>query len=445
MKLSQTNRLNNIPRVTTQPVTAPLSTTTTCNQARNKSYGSTGSDVLPDEPAVPVEVMVAGSLAIDTACDFKALPETISSLTPQIATSNPASMKQSLGGVATNVATAIHLLGSSVRLCSGVGNDLLGSSALALLLDRGLSAHGVIKVPQSCTSQYVAVNGSNKDLVFGMADMKIMQELGNEFDGFFTPQIELCRPSWLVLDANWDSSTLGRWIQRARRVGAKIAFEPVSITKSGRLFDQQAKLGTVLEKASISLCSPNKLELAAMYHTAARTGMFESDAWWDCINALNMSSSEERSRMVHMTSSDLVNQGIPQQSIQLLPYVSTLLVKLGSEGVLLTQLLRPDDPRLTDPTTASFILARGKGDDDDAMIGGLYMRLFPAVECVPPNDIISVNGVGDTFLGVLMAGLSRSNPRPIEELIDVAQQGAIMTLRHNEAVNPAVASLKSRL
>jgi len=37
--------------------------------------------------------------------------------------------------------------------------------------------------------------------------------------------------------------------------------------------------------------------------------------------------------------------------------------------------------------------------------GGVYMRLFPPVEVV--EDIVSVNGVGDTFLGVLVVGLAK--------------------------------------
>ena len=70
----------------------------------------------------------------------------------------------------------------------------------------------------------------------------------------------------------------------------------------------------------------------------------------------------------------------------------------------------------------------------------MYMRLFPAVEQVPPEDVVSVNGVGDTFLGVLIAGLAKDVPLD-EGLINIAQRGAVMTLKSKEAVAPRVEDL----
>lgn len=68
------------------------------------------------------------------------------------------------------------------------------------------------------------------------------------------------------------------------------------------------------------------------------------------------------------------------------------------------------------------------------------MRLFPAAEVV--EDVVSVNGVGDTFLGVLVAGLA-SGFKLDEDLIHAAQRGAVMTLRSHQAVSPAIEGLIS--
>ena len=394
-------------------------------------------------PTVRVDVLVAGSMAIDTHCDYAPSKTSSDLILPQAATSNPASITQNLGGVATNVATALHFLGTSVHLCSAVGGDILGSSARSFLADRNIESGGIITIPHRRTAQYISINDSRKDLVLGMADMNIMEQSGDQFPTFYKKQMELCKPSWLVLDANWDVLTLTRWIEEARSVGAKIAFEPVSTAKSQRLFGTEIKLGTVTQQTSISLSTPNSLELAEMHDAASKAEMFESDEWWRCINALGMSNSGERSRLVHITSEKLVDRGIPQRSMQLLPYIPTLLVKLGSEGVLLTQLLNPKDRRLTDPEAAPHILARGRGND--TIIGGVYMRLFPPAEVVANGHIRSVNGVGDTFMGVIIAGLSRQDPKPVDELIDIAQRGAIMTLKHEKAVSPEIASLKALL
>jgi pseudouridine-5'-phosphate glycosidase/pseudouridine kinase len=66
------------------------------------------------------------------------------------------------------------------------------------------------------------------------------------------------------------------------------------------------------------------------------------------------------------------------------------------------------------------------------------MRLFPPVEIV--DDVVSVNGVGDTFLGVLVAGLAKGLELN-EGLINVAQRGAVMTLRSKESVSPQLEEL----
>jgi len=69
------------------------------------------------------------------------------------------------------------------------------------------------------------------------------------------------------------------------------------------------------------------------------------------------------------------------------------------------------------------------------------MRLFPPTEVPQDSEILSVNGVGDTFLGALIASTVKSE-REIDELVDFAQKAATLTLKSREAVNPALASLK---
>ena len=69
------------------------------------------------------------------------------------------------------------------------------------------------------------------------------------------------------------------------------------------------------------------------------------------------------------------------------------------------------------------------------------MRLFPPVEHV--EDIVSVNGVGDTFLGVMVSGLAQGGR--VDKLVDVAQRGAVYTLKCAESVSKDVSKLESDL
>lgn len=390
------------------------------------------------------DVIVAGSLAIDLSCDYVPANTSAPSHQPQLRTSNPASIQQSLGGVGQNIATALHYLKTSVRLCSSVADDIAGSTALRMLADQGLQTSGVQKLTTGFrTAQYIAINDAHKSLVLAMADMEILEDPDGDFNSLWKPQVEACKPKWLVIDANWAPAVLRKWIEVARDLGAKVAYEPVSVMKSRRIFSAKHPNLTTIPNNSISLATPNALELASMHEAATNAGLFEQGHWWNTIDSIGLPSSGSRDKLVSMTSGALVDQGVPQQSIRLLPFIPTILTTLGQQGVLMTQMLRPGDSRLTSPTSAPYILSRSTDGSDS--VGGVYMRLFPPVERVQNHHIVSVNGVGDTFLGVIIAGLVKEKPKALEELVDVAQKGSVMTLKSKEAVSPKISTLYSAL
>jgi len=119
--------------------------------------------------------------------------------------------------------------------------------------------------------------------------------------------------------------------------------------------------------------------------------------------------------------------------MQLLPFIPRLITKLGADGILLAEILPPSDPRLTDPDVARYIVSRCTNESED--IGCVYLRHFPVPKVIGEEEVVSVNGVGDTFLGVLVTGLARGVPLG-EDLINVAQRAAGLTLRSKEAVSP---------
>ena len=392
-----------------------------------------------------MDVLIAGALAIDLSCDFIGSGNVRNAVNPHLATSNPALITQNLGGVGQNIATALHYLDTPTRLCSIVGDDVAGASAFAMLSERGLSTSGIqLTKNGSRTAQYVAINNSQKDLFLAMADMRIL-EGQLDFDSW-KAHVTACRPKWLVVDANWDSTTLQKWIIAGKASGAKVAYEPVSVAKSQRLFapnkGEERRLGTIPYHA-VDLASPNRLELASMYAAAREEGLFEREDWWQIVDTMGFSSSGSREKLIAVSNIELVDEGIPQQSIQLLPFIPTIVTKLGHQGVLLTRLLPPGDSQLTSRNAAPYILSRSH--HNEGTVGGVFMRLFPAVELLPEDEIISVNGVGDTFLGTLIAGLARDNSKKrvdLVDIIDIAQRGSVMSLKSKEAVSPEIGTLR---
>ncbi|KAL4960967.1 pseudouridine-5'-phosphate glycosidase/carbohydrate kinase family protein [Aspergillus stella-maris] len=417
------------------------------DQAASENKLAPHIEIKPAAAVEKADILVAGSLAIDLACDYV---QAAGQTAPVLRTSNPAIIGQSLGGVGHNVAFASRSLGSSVMFCSVVGDDLSGRAALASLQQEGLPASGV-KVLQPAsgarTAQYVAVNDATKDLHVAMADMGILHLPAETFgfDNFWKPIIARTKPQWVVVDANWSPELLSKWVEAANKHGARVAFEPVSTAKSTALFKKSSGADAAVgESASIpnntvSLAAPNELELAAMYTAARENGHFDSADWWDVIDAMGMSSSGSRERLVAMTSAALVDAGVPQQSIQLLPYLPCIITKLGARGALLTQLLKAGDPRLTDPDYAPYIVSRSTSTDE--IVGGVYMRLFPPAAKLAEEAIVSVNGAGDTLLGAVISGIASG--RKVEDVIPLAQEASLLTLQSPGGVSPELAQLQS--
>ena len=360
---------------------------------------------------------------------------------PAMYTSNPARISQSIGGVGHNVALAAHRAGVSVSLASAVADDLAGQTLLSSLRGAGLNSGAIQKLPatsETRTAQYVAFNDLNKDLVVAMADMDILSSPTMASQDLWTSLVSSHKPEWIVADANWSTDALKSIFGAGKTAGVPVAFEPVSIQKSQRLFRSPLKLigpNDVVPANRISLATPNSLELKSMYNVARDEFLFDSEQWWDVVNNLNMSSAGSRDKLIAITNTELVDEGIPQQSIQLLPYIPNLVTKLGSKGCLLTMLLRAGDERLTDPDHAPYVLAK-TAQVEDGEVGGVYLRLFPPAEVVTQDQIVSVNGVGDTLLGVLMAGLIKG--QRLEEAIPTAQKAAVLTLKAKEAVSPQI-------
>lgn len=395
-----------------------------------------------------VDVLVAGSLACDTMCDYMPFTD-VTAASPVLHTSNPGRIAQSAGGVGRNVATAAHYSGVRVALASAVADDIAGFSLVDQVTRSGLDASHIRQLKTSDgarTAQYVAVNDRNKDLVVAVADMDIFTRSELTNNQHWLKAIDVARPKWIVMDGNWSASIMATIIDVAKSHKIPIALEPVSTAKAARVFDKTNKAvnsSSVVPNHSINLITPNALELSALHSAAQKSGLLESNSWWQVINSFNLSSAGSRDKFTMMTSAELTDTGVPQQAVQLLPYIPNIVTKLGSQGVLLTSLLRPGDDRLRTPEHIPYILSRG--NMDEGLVGGVYMRLFPPAAQVPQEEIVSVNGVGDTLLGVLMAGVVKAAPGKarLEELIPLAQEAAVLTLKSKEAVSQSIVDLRS--
>lgn len=397
----------------------------------------------PASDAAPADIVVAGALAVDFSCDYAPFTNASSQTDPLPHTSNPAVISQSLGGVAHNIAKAAHLLESSVRLYSAVGNDLSGRAAVSQLGEEGMSTSGIEMLPAPArTAQYVAINNANKDLALAMADMSILETIPQTITSSLSTKVfasPSTKPKVFVADANWSSSALHTWLSAAHTASTTTIFEPVSTAKALRIFPSTGP--TTYPYPLANIITPNNHELTALHAHAHQTGLFDLPSWFSVIDALGIPSTGLRVPLAMVTNSELVDAGIPQQAIKLLPFFPTILTKLGPQGVLMTKLLATDAPELYSELELEYVIARNNNGDTAARVGGLYVRLFPVEKVLPPEEVVSVNGIGDTFCGALAVGLAMG--KNVQDVVGFAQRAASLSLRSRMSVSPELKSLRS--
>lgn len=403
------------------------------------------SSISFEQPDASHNIVVAGALAVDFSCDYAPLSTSKSQVDPLPHTSNPAAISQSLGGVGHNIAKAAHLLGASVQFYSAVGDDFSGRAALAQLQEEGMSFVADPRSPPARTAQYVAINNANKDLAIAMADMSILENVSEaEVEAYMSRKFTKSPPSIFVADGNWSSSALTHWLRLARRPGTTTIFEPVSTAKALRIFPSTTTAPSAMTQDNVfpsplvDIITPNNHELIALHDHAHTAGFFESPAWFSVIDALSIPPSGLRVPLAITTTTGLVDQGIPQQAIKLLPFFPTILTKLGPQGVLLVKILRADAKELYDESERQYILARNM--QGTMGIGGLYVRLFAPERILPPEEVVSVNGIGDTFCGAVAVGLSRSVK--IQNVVGLAQRAASLSLRSRDSVSQDLRGLR---
>lgn len=381
-------------------------------------------------------VVVAGGLAVDHTCNLV-------DADVRLGTSNPAHIRQSVGGVGHNIARAVQLLtkeADAVMLCTAVASDPAGESAIESVRRSKIRTDGIYTFSTTTdadvrTGQYIAINDPSRNLHLGVADVSILHH--PSFDGLGQDRWKYLfsgpvRPEWLVVDANWSGPALFRWIRRARAEDVAVAFEPVSVAKAVVLADaltlfyrQHQQHGRRPVSRPIQVVTPNRDELEVLHSALARLDKPSVEVDWDS------------PATVAMIGPELATSSIPKMAVDLLAHCQTVVVTLGPAGVFVaTHCDCPDgmDPTF-DPTPPSSSSSHS-----------VWLRHFPAIKSVRPDEIVSVNGAGDTFLGGLIAASIGRPGRPvtIPEAVDLAQRAAVESLRAPDAVPDRLAGLARR-
>jgi pseudouridine-5'-phosphate glycosidase/pseudouridine kinase len=219
---------------------------------------------------------------------------------------------------------------------------------------------------------------------------------------------------------------------------------------------------TALERGSskhapVAYCTPNLLELNQLFETA-QSDAFEltnHPSWWSAIENLNLGSAfrmdlEQLARKPlseHDASkgdlSFLIEDGIAQKAIHLLPFFQHLIIKCGDQGILVAMLISPEDASQSDWANMRsnprerYIVAPGNSKE---------LIVLQHIPSLPVDSLVNVTGAGDSFVGALLAMVAHHpgvlyRPETLHEAILISQKAAVLTLQSHSAVSPLLSSI----
>ncbi len=153
--------------------------------------------------------------------------------------SNPGTAHSSPGGVGFNMATSLARLGLRTRLVAIVGADADGESVLTAAKAAGVDVDPIVISRGKPTATYQAAIGDDGELVIGVADMQIYEELDPAAVAAAAAGPE-AGDFWMA-DANLMPATLAFLIgeaNAARRPLAGLAVSPAKAARFAPLFDR---------------------------------------------------------------------------------------------------------------------------------------------------------------------------------------------------------------
>lgn len=145
------------------------------------------------------------------------------------ATSNPAQLVRSFGGVARNVAVTLARLGVPVTLCSAVGDDDDGERALADLSAWGVDASAVVRVRGMRTASYAAICGPDGTLFAAACDARVFEAIA------LADAAHLDRAAWVFLDANPPPALIAHVLASRAHASWRLALDATSAPKASGL------------------------------------------------------------------------------------------------------------------------------------------------------------------------------------------------------------------
>ncbi|KAF9076237.1 indigoidine synthase A-like protein [Rhodocollybia butyracea] len=397
----------------------------------NPSGWTPQSDSLPKLTRVENEkakLVVLGAAAVDvTAKAFDASNSAIGSTVP-------GSISVSLGGKK-----------QSVLLASPIGDDSFGNLLVKGTESLGMRTDGLLMQQGQRTAVCNMIMDREGNLTTGIADMAITEALAAR------EAIKIImerKPEIVAMDGNSSPeviATVTKWLKE----------QGVKVIKSTRILKAvEANLNHHI--SPIDFISPNLIELRELYVAAGEgpTDLMSRPSYWTALDSFSL-GSQYRMDLEHLcrakmsedpsqgTLSFLLEQGVAQMAVKLLPFFRHIIVKCGEKGVLVVMRISiPTSKWNNEPSNIKARYIVSHSDSGETIV----VSQFPAL---PVKSLINVTGAGDSLIGALLASLIQQSsafesPETLFQIMDIAQRAAVLTLESQDAVSPRLSELQWR-
>ncbi|OSD03147.1 indigoidine synthase A-like protein [Trametes coccinea BRFM310] len=415
----------------------------------------------------PAKLVIVGSAAVDITARADPVAGA-SRANNNLHSTAPGVVALTAGGVGRNVAEAAHRiltsyskdLSTATALVSPIGEDAFGQLLVTETEQVGLRTDGLISVPKARTAVCNMVLDSAGGLIGGVADMDVIRTLdANKI----VDVLDNHQPSVMALDANMSHEALKTLILYANQRKINTFFEPTSVPKSTVIFPAlAAAMNTAsTSRAPVTFATPNLLELAHMYQEACASPL-ELTAhkyWWQVIDEMGLGPDfrMELDQLARRSAFDgqdvpkvdlsfLVDNGIAQMAINLLPFFQHLIIKCGDRGLIAVFRITGEEALSSAwATHTSNIFARQVVARSSSGRSVVVLKHFPPIP-VPQEKIVNVTGAGDSLVGSMLATLAQNpaaleEPNSLDRLVAQAQLAAVYTLQSEHAVSPRLSTL----
>lgn len=168
----------------------------------------------------------------------------------------------------------------------------------------------------------------------------------------------------------------------------------------------------------MAFASPNLIELAHIYRTASSESLelTSHEHWWSVIDSMSLGSHfrMELEQLARLDACDstlskgtlafLLDNGIAQMAVNLLPFFQHFILKAGEKGLFtvfrIPAVIAQQSAWAYERTNIRErqVVAQGR---DGAIV---VLKHYPA-NVLPVTDVVNVTGAGDSLVGAVLATL----------------------------------------